>query len=64
MKSIRQEILEFVSTISNKEIKNNKNLRRRLKDLNRHLRDTYYSDNEEILKYLNVKMLTAKNLEN
>ncbi len=60
MKSIKQELLEFISTISTKEIKSNKQLRRKLKNINRRLRDSYQHDGHEILKYINKQMLLVK----
>ncbi|WP_127718274.1 hypothetical protein [Halobacteriovorax sp. HLS] len=59
MKSLRKEVLEFISTISKRELKKNPDLRRKLKDLNRYLKDSYSSENREILKYLNAELLTA-----
>ena len=59
MKSLRREILEFVSTISKKEIAENKDLRSKLKELNRHLRKKYSSNNGEMLKFLNAELLNS-----
>lgn len=60
MKSLKQELLEFVSTISTKEIKSNKNLRRKLKQINSKLIDSYHYEGNEILKFINKEMLLAE----
>ncbi len=60
MKSIKDELLEFISTISTKEIKSNKNLRRKLKQVNRKLRDSYHFEGNEILRFINKEMLLAE----
>jgi hypothetical protein len=59
MKLLRKEVLEFITTISNKELKKNPDLRRKLKDLNRYLKNSYAAENKEVLKYLNADVLTA-----
>jgi hypothetical protein len=57
MKSLKQEVLAFISTISKRELKKNPDLRRKLKQLNKYLKESYSNDNKEILKYLNADLL-------
>ncbi|PIK13512.1 hypothetical protein [Halobacteriovorax sp. JY17] len=60
MKLLKQEVLAFISSISKRELRKNPDLRRKLKQLNNHLKDSYSSDNKEILKYLNSNLLIGK----
>ncbi len=59
MKSLKQEVLTFISTISKRELKKNPDLRRKLKQLNRYLRESYSQENKEMLKYLNADLLLS-----
>ena len=57
MKLLKQEVLTFISTISKRELRKNPDLRRKLKQLNKYLKDSYSKDNKEILKYLDADLL-------
>ena len=60
MKLLKQEVLAFIISISKRELRKNPDLRRKLKQLNNHLKDSYSSDNKEILKYLSSNLLIGK----
>ncbi len=57
MKSLKNEVLAFVRTISNRELTKNPDLRRKLKNLRRYLKDSYTIENNEMLKYLDKELL-------
>lgn len=59
MNALREEILEFISTISTKELKNNHKLRRSLKKLNKALIIKHNSAQTKMISYLHADLLTT-----